>query len=99
MPWWIFCLLGFQVIISHMKMRVQLDYTSHTCINLHVYNDESRYYLTEILREKTLLAPGFKPATFPPASSSLQPSPSLQVFRPPPSVRNLVPEELDLVPD
>ena len=34
--------------LSH-EMRVQLDYTSHTCINLHVYNDKSRYYLTEIL--------------------------------------------------
>ena len=26
------------------EMRVQLEYTSHTCINPHVYNDESRYY-------------------------------------------------------
>ena len=34
----------------------------------------------EIIWEKTFPAPGFKPATFWPASSSLQPSPSLQVF-------------------
>ena len=70
--------------LSH-EMWVQLGYTSHTCINLHVYNDKSRYYLTEILREKTLLAPGFKPAAFQPTSSSLQPLPSLQVFRPIPA--------------
>ena len=27
--------------LSH-EMRVQLDYTSHTCINLHVYNDKKQ---------------------------------------------------------
>ena len=57
-PWRIFCFFGCPGFHLSHEMRVQLDYTSHTCINLHEYNDESRYSLTEILQEKTLTAPG-----------------------------------------
>ena len=56
--WWIFCCIGFPGFHLLHEMWVQLDYTSHTCINLHEYNDESSYSLTEILQEKTFTAPG-----------------------------------------
>ena len=47
--------------LSH-EMQGQLDYTSHTCIfSPYVYNDEKQVLIKEILRVKTLPAPGFEP--------------------------------------
>ena len=42
---WIFLFTGFPGIhLSHEK-QVQLDYIAHTCINLHVYNDDEQQVL------------------------------------------------------
>ena len=61
-------------------MLIQLDYTSHTCINIHVYNDEKQVLFNRDFGRENFA----EPTTFQPMSSSLQPAPSLQVFRPPP---------------
>ena len=76
---------GFQGFISNMKCGYN-KIIHFTKALIFVYTMmKSRYYLAEILQEKTLPGPGFEPANFRPASSSLKPSPSLQVFWPPPA--------------
>ena len=37
--------IGFPGIHLSHEMRVQLDNTSHTCVNLHVYSDDERQVL------------------------------------------------------
>ena len=72
--------IGFPGIHLRHEMLIQLDYTPLTCINIHAYNDEKQeLFNLDFGRENFA-----EPATFQPMSSSLQPAPSLQFYRPPP---------------